>query len=79
MKFNDFVPWWTSRLAGASFWRGFISAFAVYYAVMAFRAGLRGDMLWFDADSLLSGVYWFSVAKSHSQVQWLRRRRRYND
>jgi hypothetical protein len=65
---------WSNSAWGNSAWAGFLGVFAVYYAALAFGAGIKGDNLWFDTDSMLSAAYAFSAAKSHSQVKRLRRR-----
>ena len=75
MPFRGFFSWPSTERSNAA-WSGFLGVFAVYYAVLGFRAGVQGDNLWFDADGLLSGVYFFSAAKSYSRVKRLRRRRR---
>jgi hypothetical protein len=62
-----------------AFWRGFTAFFALFYAVTAYRAGLNNDFFHFDFNALIAGPYVFSCAKSHSAIQRLRRRRRYND
>jgi hypothetical protein len=78
VRFRDaFSPAGSPR--GASFFRSFSAVFALYFAVSAYRAGLHGNYLQFDANGVIAGVYVYSCGKTHSALKRWRRRRRYND
>jgi hypothetical protein len=73
VNLRDYDPW-HGTVSATSFGRSFCAVFVLYFAVLAFMAGAKGDTVGFYVHTLLASVYTFSMAKSHSGVKRAQRR-----
>lgn len=57
------------------FLRGFFSVYAASMSYQAFMCGVHDDMVRFDLNALVAGIYCFLALTAHSRVKKSRRRR----